>query len=134
MIFKQFTIQGHQKWLKLLPVVMNKYNNKIHSSIKETPNNASNKPELIEDINRYNSNYNDYYLKKSKPKFKVNQRVRIFKYKKTFEKGYIGYWTEEIFKVNEIINTSPITYKLIDLNNEEIIGSFYQNELQRSQF
>ncbi len=50
-MFKQFTIQGNQKWLKLLPDVMNKYNNKIHSSIMETPINASNNPDLISNIN-----------------------------------------------------------------------------------
>jgi hypothetical protein len=78
MMFKQFTIQGHQKWIKLLPEVMNKYNNKIHSSIKETPAKASKNPELIEDINRDNNNYNEHYVQKKKPKFKVGDRVRIF--------------------------------------------------------
>ncbi len=89
-MFKQFTIQGHQKWMKLLPETMSKCNNKIHSSIKEKPTNASKNPKLVEDINRYNNNYYECYLEKKKPKYNVNQRVRIFKWKKKIEKGLTG--------------------------------------------
>jgi hypothetical protein len=133
-MFKQFTIQGHQKWFKLLPEIMDKYNNKIHSSIKETPANVSKNPELIEDVTRYNNNYNEYHLDKKKPKFKMGQRVRIFKYKKMFEKGFTGYWTDEVFVINEILPSTPITYKIKALDGEEIIGTFYTSELQASDF
>ena len=75
-----------------------------------------------------------YQRNNEKPKFKVGDRVRIFKYKNKFEKGYKGYWTKEIFKVIEIKETKPIMYKIQDLNNENIQGSFYAEELQRSWF
>ena len=66
----------------------------------------------------------------SKPKFKVGDKVRISKYKrKIFDKGYTPNWTEEIFLVDKIQSTNPITYRLKDLNNEEIQGSFYEPEL-----
>ena len=62
----------------------------------------------------------------SKPKFKVGDKVRISKYKrKVFDKGYTPNWTEEMFLVDKIQSTNPITYKLKDLNNEEIQGSFF---------
>ena len=38
-------------------------------------------------------------------------------------------WTEEIFLVDKIQSTNPITYRLKDLNKEEIQGSFYEPEL-----
>jgi hypothetical protein len=69
-----------------------------------------------------------------KPKFKIGDRVRIYKYKKLFSKGYETNWTEEIFTVSQIVNTSPITYKIKDLNGEDIIGSFYKQELNLSSF
>ena len=47
-----------------------------------------------------------------------------------FDKGYTPYWTEEIFTVSEVRYTDPITYKLKDLNGEEIKGSFYEQELR----
>ena len=63
----------------------------------------------------------------SKPKFKVGDKVRISKYKrKVFDKGYTPNWTEEVFTVDKIQYTIAITYKLKDLNNEEIQGSFYE--------
>ena len=66
----------------------------------------------------------------SKRKFKVGDKVRISKYKrKIFVEGYTPNWTEEIFLVDKVQSTNPITYRLKDLNNEEIQGSFYEAEL-----
>ena len=67
-------------------------------------------------------------------KIKVGDRVGITKYKKYFEKGYTPKWTKEIFIVEEVNNTNPITYKLKDLNDEPILGSFYAQELQKTKF
>ena len=39
-------------------------------------------------------------------------------------------WSEEIFIIKKITNTVPWTYVINDLNGEEIIGAFYENELQ----
>ena len=41
-------------------------------------------------------------------------------------------WTEEIFVVDEYLNTNPVTYKLVDLLGEKITGSFYEAELSPS--
>ena len=67
-----------------------------------------------------------------KPKFSVGDKVRISKKKKTFEKGYTTKWTEENFTIVEVKHTSPVTYKITDLNGEEIKGSFYEPELQKT--
>ena len=134
MMFKQFTIQGTQKWFTLLPDIINKYNNKIHSAINETPENASKHPEKVEDINRCNNHANEHDIVKKKPKFKLNQRVRIFKWKNKFSKGFTGYWTEEVFRISEILYTTPITYKIKALDNEEILGTWYENELSPTEF
>ena len=62
-------------------------------------------------------------------KFKVNDRVRITKYKNIFSKGYTENWSREIFIIDSVLKTNPWTYKLKDLNGEKIIGSFYEKEL-----
>ena len=67
-----------------------------------------------------------------KPKFTVGDRVRITKKKKTFEKGYTPRWTEEVFTVSRVQYTDPPTYKITDYNGEEIQGSFYEQELQKT--
>ena len=64
------------------------------------------------------------------PKFKVDDHVRISKYKNIFAKGYMPNWSEEIFIIKKIKNTVPWTYVISDFNGEEIIGTFYENELQ----
>ena len=69
---------------------------------------------------------------KQKPKYNLGDYVRISKKKGTFEKGYTPRWTEEVFKVVEILHTTPVTYKLKDLNDEEINGTFYEPELQKA--
>ena len=65
-------------------------------------------------------------------RFKVGDRVRISKFKKIFAKGYTPNWSSEIFIVDKINGTVPYIYNLKDLNDEEIIGSFYDQELQKT--
>jgi len=66
-------------------------------------------------------------------KLKVGSYVRLVLATVTqskFTKGYKQQNTQEIFKIHSIKkNTSPITYKLKDLSNELIKGSFYFEEL-----
>ena len=66
------------------------------------------------------------------PKFKVGDHVSISKYKNIFAKGYNPNWSEEIFFIKKIKNTVPWTYVISDLNGEEILGSFHEKELQKT--
>ena len=65
-------------------------------------------------------------------RFNVGDRVRISKIKNIFAKGYTPNWSKEIFIINKINYTVPYTYNLKDLNDEEIVGSFYDRELQKT--
>ena len=56
--------------------------------------------------------------------------MRISKYKNIFVKEYMPNWLEEIFVIKKTKNAVPCTYVINDLNGEEIIGTFYGNELQ----
>ena len=58
--------------------------------------------------------------------------VRLSRYKNIFEKGYTGNWTEEIFLVDKVKNTVPITYVLKDTNGDPVRGTFYELELQKT--
>ena len=59
------------------------------------------------------------------PKFKVNDRVRITKYKNIFSKGYTENWSGEIFIINSVLKTNTWMYKIKDLNRVKITGSFF---------
>ena len=63
---------------------------------------------------------------------KVGDRVRISEFKNIFAKGYTPNWSIEIFIVDKINDLVPYTYNIKDLNDEEIIGSFYDRELQKT--
>ena len=66
------------------------------------------------------------------PKFKVGDHVRISKYKNIFAKGHTPNWSEEVFVIKGVKNTVPWIYVLNDLNGEQIIGIFYEKELQKT--
>ena len=98
--------------------IVNKYNNTIHRTIKMKPTDVTS-----DSYAEYNEDSN---------KFKVDDHVRISKYKNISAKGYTSNWSEEIFIVSKIKNTVPWTYVISDLNGEEIAGSFYEKELQKT--
>ena len=113
-------------YLDILPKILEQYNNTKHSSIKMTPVEASKKKN---ESTVYFNLYGDMEQLLSKPKFKIGDKVKISKYKrKVFDKGYTPNLTEEIFLIDKIQSTNPITYRLKDLNNEEIQSSFYEPE------
>ena len=87
------------------------------------------KPKDVKDDNK--RVYIDEYIKKN-ARYNVGNRVRISKFKNIFAKGYTPNWSREIFIINKINDTVPYTYNLKDLNDEEIIGSFYDRELQKT--
>ena len=131
MIQKHMTTNQTAKYIDVLQKLLNEYNNKFHTSIKMSPFEASDPKNEITVLNNL---YSDIKPSKTKQKFKVGDRVRIQKYKNLFEKGYTPKWTKEIFVVENVRKTTPITYKIKDLNEEPSLGSFYTEELQKTRF
>ncbi|XP_071578786.1 uncharacterized protein [Temnothorax nylanderi] len=64
-------------------------------------------------------------------RFRVDDPVRVSKFKTIFEKGYTPNWTTEIFRVAKVQRTNPVTYLLKDVRGEAIAGGFYEHELLR---
>ena len=116
-LYKHMTAIGKNVYYNVLDDVVTEYNNTKHSTIKM-------KPIDVIDNKRV-------YIEKDS-KFKVGDRVRIYKFKNIFAKGYTTKWSKEIFIVDKVNDTVPYTYNLKDLNDEEIIGSFYDKELQKT--
>ena len=106
----------------MLDDIANKNNNTVYRTVKM---------KLIEVTSDSYDECNEDFNKKD-PKFKVGDHVRISKYENIFAKWYDTNWSEEVFDVNEIKNTVPWTYKISDLNGEEITGSFSENKLWKT--
>ena len=66
------------------------------------------------------------------PKLKVDDHIRISKYKNIFAKWCTPKWSEEVFVIKKVKSTVPWTYVINDRNCEEIIGTFYEKELQKT--
>ena len=121
-IFKHVTAISKKFYFDVLDDIVNKYNNTIHKTIKLKPIDVTGVSYA-----EYNKDFNKKY-----PKFKVGDHVRILKCKNIVAKGYTPSWSEEVFVINKIKNTVPQTYVITDLNGEEINGSFYEKELQKT--
>ena len=121
-LYKHMTATGKNVYYDVLDDVVNKYNNTKHSTIKMKPIDVkdNNKRVYVDEHNEKDS------------RFKVGDRVRISKFKNIFAKRYTPNWSTEIFIVDKINDTIPYTYNLKDLNDEEIIDSFYDRELQKT--
>ena len=123
---KSFVKNNNTIWYNILPNLIKKYNSRYHRTIKMKPT----------DVNKSNEKYirdiiYNYKITNKIPKFKVNDLVRIsLKRRELFDKptGNIR-WSEELFKIYKI-KSNVITYKLKDMNNENIDGIFYEKELQ----
>ena len=116
-MWKYFTANNTRFYIDALDQIVKNYNEKVHSTIKMTPKEAS------KDINR--GNYFNIIRKQNKSrmsiKYKKGDKVYISKYKRHFEKGYTPNWTEEIFTIDKINMTNLVTYQVSDLNNEKIL-------------
>ena len=128
-MFKYFTANNTNKYIDVLDDFVERYNNTRHSSIKMAPVESSkNKNE----VTVYRNLYPDLTRWPMRAKFKIGDKVRIHKKKKLFEKGFTPNWTEEVFTVSKVQRTDPITYKITDLNDEDIQATFCEQELQKT--
>ena len=72
-------------------------------------------------------------MDKTWKKFQVQVRRSspYYKSRRTFKKGYLPSWTQEIFTVTKIIPRAPPVYRLRDYADDEIEDVFYAEELQK---
>ena len=109
-------------YIDKLDDIVVEYNNSYHRTIQIKP------------VDVKDNTYFDFKkeINDKDPIFKVGDHVRISKYKDIFAKGYMPNWSEEFFIVSKIKNTNPWIYFINDLNGKEIIGTFYEKELQKT--
>jgi hypothetical protein len=131
-MFKYFTAINTRRYFDVLNDVVSHYNNTKHSAIKMTHVQASNPDNLYQTyMNLYGDTVHDN-SPRPPPKFAVGDMIRITMKKDVFRKGYLPRWSEELFTVSAIQYTDLITYKIKDLNGEEINGTFFEQEMQKS--
>ena len=120
-IYKYVTSISKHVYIDKLDDIVDEYNT-YHTTIKM-------KPIDVKDNTYINA---DKEINNKDPKFKVGDRVRISKYTNIFAKEYMPNRNEEVFVIKKVKNTVPWTYVINDLNGEEILGTFYEKELQKT--
>lgn len=130
-MWKLFSLHGNYKWLNFLSDIVAEYNNTKHRTIGMKPKNVKKKDEkhLLRTV------YNHLKIvDPRKRKFKANDYVRISKYRQAFSKGYTPNWSNEIFKIRKVHKSNPRTYLLEDQAGEQILGGFYDHEMQKVKY
>ena len=130
-MWKMFSANNNTIYVDKIDELLKNYNSSFHRSVQMSPIAASDikyKHQVFANL------YSDeIYKQVKKPKFRNGDKVRISKYKrKLFDKGFTPNWTEEIFVINQILHTKPVTYRVVDLQGETVTGSFYEPELQNT--
>lgn len=135
-MWKQFSLQGTYKWITIYEELVKRYNNTKHRTIHMRPSTVKGKK-----IEKYLLD-NVYCIDKrggkssnqKQPKYKVGDFVRISKHKADFAKGYRPSWSTEIFKIDQVRKTIPVTYCLKDKSDQMIAGGFYEPEIQKVKY
>jgi len=125
-MWKKFSELQTRRWVEMLDDLIDDYHNTVHRSIGMKPIDVtkSDEKEIRKKLKVRNG--------VGKIKFKVGDKVRISRLKGIFEKGYLPNWSHEVFDIVKIIKDNPVRYKLKDITDEVIEGSFYTEELQKT--
>ena len=127
-MWRYFTAKKTMRYIDVLQDLVDSYNKSKHRSIQKKPINVTQKNER----EVWHTLYGEPEKKGPvKYKFEIGDQVRISKMKRTFEKGYLPKFSKEIFTVSQQIPRDPPVYKLKDYDQEELSGTFYNEELQK---
>jgi len=134
---RRFTAENTHRWVEMLPELIKQYNYSYHSTLGTAPWNATQSVYKNWVEQRVNPPIQSGGENRE-PKYKIDDVVRVARLKGIFEPGHSDKWTKETFKVRSIRISDdmkePITYKLEDVNGEEVKGSWYAEELQKVKY
>ena len=128
-MWRYFTKKNTLRYVDVLPALVYNYNHSFHRSIQRAPAEVdkTNQEEV------WHTLYGEEHkvLQASRQAYQEGDRVRLSKARRTFKKGYLPSWTEELFTISRINRTLPVTYVLKDDHGEELKGTFYKEEIQK---
>lgn len=128
-LYMYMTANFTKNYVGKLESLVESYNNAPHRSLGGlTPRQASGGEFRGA---AYHALYPKITKKAPKPKLSIGDIVRIAREQKAFEKGYWVNWTDAYYSVVCVENTVPVTYKIVDIENKPVMGTFYEQQLQR---
>ena len=129
-MFRLFTRNNNRRYIHFFNEICHRYNNSYHRSIQMKPIEVSkkNKPQIW--INLYENKLKNPQTSSQRRRFSAGDLVRVSNERDPFKKGYLDGWSEELFVVKHVVNSSTV-YKLQDQAGEDIKGTFYSKEIQK---
>ena len=121
-LYRYFTSADTLRFDGALQDLVDGYNATPHRSIGMAPNKVTWKNEEKVWKRLYGKRLK---AKKKRSLLKVGDRVRLNKIHRTFGKGYLPGWTEEVFVVHRVIEGSVPTYKIREWDDTPVKGTFY---------
>ena len=118
-IDKPITAVSKIGYFDVLNDIVDKYNNTYNRATKMNPIDVKSDSYAKHSVDSNDENH----------KFKIDNHVRISKYKNIFTNGYAPNWSGEVFVISKMKITVPWTYFIDDLNGEKVVWTFYEKEL-----
>ena len=130
LLYKMMAKHNSLKWTEFLDDAMKIYLNRKHRTIGMSPIEGDRDKNERKIRKVYFKKYMASNLKKTKPKFKVGDSVRIFAESGQFHRGYMEDFTREHFTITKVSTNLPFPrYRIKEYSGGEIIGSFFEDEL-----
>ena len=134
-LYRALTANATLKYLDFLPDLVEGYNASVHNATGVAPKNVT----MYNDGKVWKKLYSKKLFgtsrkrrrRRRKPTFKAGDKVMLSKVRRTFKKGYLPGWTEEIFIVDRVINSYVPSYKIKEYDGTPVKGTFYEEELQK---
>ena len=126
-MWRYFSFANTYRYIDILQALVDGYNNSHHRSINMKPVNVN----VFNAQDVWKTLYKKGKTRSAQYKFKVGDQVRISKFKRTFAKGYLPNWTEEVFSIIQRLPRTPPVYRIQEYDGTPIKGTFYEKELQK---
>ena len=126
-LYRYFTAANTTQYLDILPSLVQRYNEDVHRSIGMAPKDMTvkNKAEVWQRL------YGQVTKTRRRGRLKAGDKVRLSERVKTFKKGYLPQWTEEVFRIQRVIQGPVLMYKAEEFDGTPVKGTFYAEDLQK---
>lgn len=136
-MYEVFTAKNNRDWVNILSKLLYDYNKTVHRTIKMSPIDAINPKNFDLLLGNFNATVNKTLskIKKTNPKYKKGDFIRLARIKGLFERGYDANWTLEVYKIAAVHDdTSPIQYDVAEFDDTPVTGRFYEPEIQKTEY
>ena len=110
-LYRYFTAANTTQYMDILPSLVQRYNEDVHRSIGMAPKdvNVKNEAEVWQRL------YGQITKTRRRGRLKAGDKVRLSERVKTFKKGYLLQWTEEVFRIQRVIQGPVLMYKVEEM-------------------